>query len=75
LEQQEAVGTYRGSVKWFDASRGFGFISPDSGGKDIFVYWESILMDGYKTLPEHARVEYTIGTGKKGPEAFNVREL
>lgn len=66
----------QGTVKWFDADKGFGFIAPDDGGKDLFVHHSAIQMDGYRTLAEKARVEFDRedDTGK-GPKATNVRAL
>jgi len=64
-----------GTVKWFNASKGFGFISQDNGGDDIFVHHTAINGDGYKTLDEGARVSYDIVAGQKGPAAANVTKL
>ena len=61
-----------GTVKWFNATKGFGFICPDEGGDDLFVHHSEIKMDGYATLDENQKVEYTVGQGKKGPCATNV---
>lgn len=61
-----------GTVKWFDADKGYGFITPDEGGPDIFVHYSAIRMDGYKTLDEGAAVSFEIGNGPKGPQAANV---
>tara|TARA_Y100000590_G_C15162751_1_gene804215 strand:- start:297 stop:506 length:210 start_codon:yes stop_codon:yes gene_type:complete len=61
-----------GTVKWFNNSKGFGFITPEGGGKDLFVHMSNIVMDGYKTLSENQTVNYTIGTSDKGPIAMNV---
>ena len=63
----------KGTVKWFNDQKGFGFIVPDDGGKDLFVHHTNILMDGFKTLKEGQKVEYEAGEGKKGPEATKVR--
>lgn len=60
-----------GSVKWFNESKGFGFISRD-GGPDLFVHFSNILSDGFKTLKEGQTVYFTEGEGKKGPQAENV---
>jgi superfamily II DNA/RNA helicase/cold shock CspA family protein len=62
-----------GTVKFFNASRGYGFIVPDSGGKDLFVHFSNIETEGFKTLDEKARVSYEVGDGKKGAEARTVR--
>jgi cold shock protein len=64
-----------GTVKWFNASKGFGFISQDNGGDDIFVHHTAINGDGYKSLDEGARVSYDIVAGQKGPAAANVTKL
>ena len=62
-----------GIVKWFDAGKGFGFISPEDGSKDVFVHFSSITGDGYKSLDEGQRVSYSIQNGPKGPSAADVR--
>ncbi len=61
-----------GIVKWFNASKGFGFISPDEGGDDLFVHHSEIKTDGYASLDEGQKVEFEVGQGKKGPCATNV---
>ncbi len=61
-----------GTVKWFNDSKGYGFIAPDEGSKDLFVHHSSIAGDGFKSLSEGARVEYEEREGAKGPEATNV---
>ena len=61
-----------GTVKWFNADKGYGFISPDDGSADLFVHHSAIWGDGYKTLPESAKVQYEPGQGEKGPQATNV---
>jgi CspA family cold shock protein len=62
-----------GTVKWFSDEKGFGFITPDEGSKDLFVHHSSIDADGYRSLAEGARVEYESEQGDKGPKAINVR--
>ena len=62
-----------GTVKWFSNSKGYGFIEPDNGTKDIFVHWSSISMEGYKTLRSDDRVCYSIVEGEKGPNAVDVK--
>ncbi len=61
-----------GTVKWFNDSKGYGFITPDEGTKDLFVHFSNIAGDGFKTLAEGQRVEYEAREGEKGPEATNV---
>ena len=61
-----------GTVKWFSNDKGYGFITPDDGGKDLFVHHSAIAGDGFKTLAEGAKVEYEVGEGAKGPAAENV---
>ncbi|MBN1807688.1 MAG: cold-shock protein [Planctomycetes bacterium] len=65
----------KGTVKWFSEQKGYGFITPDGGGEDVFVHHSNIMMDGFKTLKENQKVEYTPGQGRKGPEATSVRPL
>lgn len=61
-----------GKVKWFNESKGFGFIEPDGGGRDVFVHYSAIQGEGYKTLSEGQPVEFEIIQGEKGPQASNV---
>ena len=63
-----------GTVKWFNNSNGFGFITPDGAGEDLFAHFSSINMDGYKTLKEEQRVSFDIVDGPKGKQAANIRE-
>ncbi len=60
------------TVKWFNDSKGYGFIAPADEGKDLFVHHSSIVGDGFKSLPEGAKVEFEAAEGAKGPEAKNV---
>jgi CspA family cold shock protein len=62
----------QGSVKWFNAEKGFGFIAQDGGGADVFVHFSAIQAQGYKSLEENQRVEFDITQGPKGPQAENV---
>ena len=62
-----------GTVKWFDNKKGYGFITPSEGGKDLFVHHTSLQMEGFKTLNEAQTVEYEIGTSDRGEVATNVR--
>ncbi|CAO5249677.1 MULTISPECIES: cold-shock protein [unclassified Frankia] len=64
-----------GTVKWFNAEKGFGFISVDGGGPDVFAHFSSIVGDGYKSLEEGQRVSFTIEQGQKGPQAAQVQPL
>jgi cold shock protein len=61
-----------GTVKWFNDSKGYGFITPDEGSKDLFVHFSSVAGEGFKSLPEGARVEFESREGQRGPEATNV---
>ena len=64
-----------GTVKWFNADKGYGFITPADGGKDLFAHHSAIQMSGYKTLKEGQRVEFEAQQGPKGPQAVNIRVL
>ena len=64
-----------GTVKWFNDDKGFGFITPDDSGKDLFVHHSSIQGDGFKSLEEGAKVSYDAEEGTKGPAAANVQAL
>ena len=63
----------QGTVKWFNAEKGFGFIAVDEGGADVFVHYTGIDAQGYRSLEENQRVEFDITQGKKGPQAERVR--
>jgi CspA family cold shock protein len=65
----------QGTVKWFNADKGFGFISQDGGGDDVFVHFSAIQSRGYRTLEENQRVEFEITQGQKGPQAEQVRVI
>ena len=65
----------KGTVKWFNNSKGYGFITPESGGADLFVHMNDIQVDGYKTLRENQDVEFEITEGEKGPAATKVTPL
>lgn len=64
-----------GTVKWFNASKGFGFIMPEDGGDDLFVHHSEIMTQGYATLDEGQNVTYDVGEGKKGPCATSVKPV
>ena len=62
-----------GTVKWFNGEKGYGFITPEDGSKDLFVHFSAIQAEGYKSLEEGQKVEYEATQGQKGPQASNVR--
>ncbi len=64
-----------GTVKWFNDDKGFGFITPDEGGKDLFVHFSDIAGSGFKSLDEGARVSFEVEDGAKGPKAAQVNKL
>jgi cold shock protein len=72
IRQKEVSDMATGTVKWFNDQKGYGFITPDEGGKDVFVHHSSIAGDGFKSLAEGAKVEFEVAEGQKGPEAKNV---
>ena len=76
-EQQIPQGEHmaQGVVKWFNSEKGFGFISVDGGGPDVFVHFSAIQGDGYRTLDENQRVEFESSQGPKGPQADSVRAI
>ncbi len=65
----------KGTVKWFNDSKGYGFITPDDGSKDVFVHHSAVVMQGFKTLAEGQAVEFEVVQGQKGPAAENVRPV
>ena len=64
-----------GTVKWFNDTKGYGFIAPDDGGKDLFAHFREIQGDGHKTLAENARVQFDVTEGAKGLQASNIRPV
>jgi cold shock CspA family protein len=62
-----------GTVKWFNEGKGFGFIAPDDGGKDLFAHYKEIQGSGFKTLTENQRVKFEVTQGQKGPQASSIR--
>jgi CspA family cold shock protein len=74
IEEQQ-MGSTTGTVKWFNDSKGFGFITPDGGQKDCFVHHSAIRSDGFRSLSEGDRVEFDIVQGPKGPAAENVSKV
>ena len=65
----------QGTVKWFNAEKGFGFIAQEDGGDDVFVHYSAIQSQGYKSLEENQKVEFEVTQGQKGPQAENVRPV
>ena len=77
VRKQEIQGEYMatGTVKWFSDDKGFGFITPDDGGRDLFVHFTGIVGDGYRSLSEGVKVSYEEEAGPKGPKAVNVTKM
>jgi CspA family cold shock protein len=64
-----------GTVKWFNDAKGFGFITPDDGGKDLFAHFSAIQGSGFKTLKENQKVSFDVAQGPKGPQAQNIKPI
>lgn len=71
----QEVSMSTGTVKWFNESKGFGFISPDDGGDDLFAHFSAIQARGFKTLRENQKVSFDVTTGPKGKQATNIRPI
>lgn len=71
-DRYEALARIRGTVKWFNNAKGYGFIGREDGGADVFVHYSAVNSDGYKSLQEGDTVEFEVGQGSKGPQAENV---
>ena len=69
------MSTQTGTVKWFNDSKGFGFITPDNGGNDVFAHFQDIQANGFKSLAENQRVSFELGKGPKGEKATNIHPL
>ena len=65
----------QGTVKWFNGEKGFGFITPDDGGKDVFVHYSEISGSGFRSLDENQRVQFNVEQGNKGPQAVGVTAI
>jgi CspA family cold shock protein len=72
---EELIVMATGTVKWFNAEKGFGFIAQDGGGADVFVHFSAIQSTGYRSLAENDKVEFEVTAGPKGPNAANVRKI
>jgi cold shock protein len=73
--ETEGIFMATGTVKWFSDDKGFGFITPDDGGRDLFVHFSGINGDGYRSLAEGSKVSYEEEAGPKGPKAVNVTKI
>jgi CspA family cold shock protein len=75
MSSLEGEGVTQGTVKWFNSEKGFGFITPDDGGADVFAHFSAIASSGYRSLEENQRVSFEITQGPKGPQASNIQGL
>jgi CspA family cold shock protein len=75
MEDNGSQATETGIVKWFNEAKGYGFITPDNGGKDLFAHFREIRGSGFKTLPENAKVRFAITQGAKGPQASSIEVI
>jgi CspA family cold shock protein len=73
--ERNEVDMATGTVKWFNAEKGFGFIAPDDGGADLFAHFSAIQGGGYRSLDENQKVEFDVAQGDRGPQAANIRAL
>jgi CspA family cold shock protein len=73
--KEDIMTTETGTVKWFNDAKGFGFIAPDNGGKDLFAHFKEIQGTGFKKLAENDRVEFEVAQGAKGPQATRIRVI
>ena len=71
----DIMTTETGTVKWFNEGKGYGFITPDNGGKDLFAHFKEIQGTGFKTLADNQRVEFEVTQGQKGPQASRIRPI